>query len=206
MLRGIEARCAACGAPRTLLASKSLTLTGQPSRIGGTLASVSGAIVLIVGLSIAIFLGLLLQSIWPAAFVGWAFAIPIAALSLILGIVLLLGGRRLKQKGVLAQRDVQREAVRALAAHQRGMVTAEQVAQALSLSEEQSDALLTELAKDPNEDVSLDVDDDGRVQYLFGVPERRWRVLEEQAARPNAFGVEAEDEAEPGTVEQKARR
>lgn len=183
VLRALEARCAACGAPRPLLASKSLTLTGQPSRVGGVLASISGAFVLVVGLCLALFLGLLLQSIWPGALVGWAFGVPIAAFSVLVGLVLLLGGRRLKRRGVLARREVQRDAVRALAAHSGGTVTSEQVALALSLSEPESDAVLTELAKDPAEDVSLDVDDDGRIHYLFGVPERRWRVLEETAAQ-----------------------
>lgn len=201
----MEARCAACGAPRALLASKSLTLTGQPSRIGGVLASISGAFVLVVGLCLALFLGLLLQSIWPGALVGWAFGVPIAAFSLLLGLVLLLGGRRLKRRGVRAQREVQRDAVRALAAHSGGSVTSEQVAQALSLSETESDGVLTELAKDPAEDVSLDVDDDGRIHYLFGVPERRWRVLEETAARQDVL-VEEELGTQSDADARKLRR
>lgn len=202
VLRGLEAHCTACGGRRPPLAPQSLTLTGQPSRIGGTLATLSGALVLLVGLSLATFLGLLLQSIWPGSFVGWAFAIPIAAVTLFVGLGLLFGGRRLKRKGMDARRRVQLDAIRALANHRGGSVTALEAAKALDLPEEECDALLTQLAKDPRENVSLDVDDDGQIHYLFGIPEKRWRVLEETAREA---ALEA-DEAEPERPEWRARR
>jgi hypothetical protein len=161
--------------------------------------------VLVIGLSIATFLGLLLQSFFPDGYVGWAFAIPTAVLSLFVGLTLLFTGRRLKRQGVDARRRVQFAAVRALASHHAGSVTAEQTAQALNLSEAESDALLTELAKDPKENVSLDVDDDGQIHFLFGVAEKRWRVLEEKAAAPRNTAAE-EELAEAVPPEQRARR
>ena len=197
MLRGVEARCTACGAPRPPFASRSVNLAGQPSRVGGTLAAVSGWIVLVMGLSFSAFLGLLLQSIWPASFVGYAFALPVAVLSLFFGLGLVLGGSKLKKSGTLAQQKTRIEAIRALVAHRGGIITAADAARALNVPEDECDALLTQLAKDPSQNVSLDVDDDGQIQYLFGVPEKRWRVLEQRA---EAAGVL--DEAD----EQRAQR
>jgi hypothetical protein len=184
-----------------------LTLAGQPSRIGGLLASASGWVVLVIGLSIATFLGLLLQSFFPNGYVGWAFAIPTAVLSLFIGLTLLFTGRRLKRHGVDARRRVQFAAVRALAAHHAGSITAEQTAAALNLSEAEADVLLTELAKEPKENVSLDVDDDGQIHFLFGVAEKRWRVLEESAAARGAPAVDAEPvEDASAPPEERARR
>ena len=139
-----------------------------------------------VGLSIAIFAGLILQSIWPASFFGWAVAIPIAMLSLFAGLALLLTGRRLERRGVDVRRGVQFDALRALAAHNGGAISAERASAALNLTEAECDELLTELAKDPREDVSLEVDDDGQIIFLFGIPEKRWRVLEETAPQSAA--------------------
>jgi hypothetical protein len=208
VLRGLEARCTACGAlrPPFALASRSVTLAGQPSRIGGTVAFVSGWVVLAVGLSIAAFLGLLLFSIWPHSLVALAFSGPIAVLTLLLGLSMVLSGRRLRRSGNLAQKKARIEAIRALAAHRNGALTASQVALALNLSEPESDAALTELAKDPDEGISLEVDDDGRIQFLFGIPEKRWRVLEEAAAEADrAAGVELDAEARANASRGRAR-
>jgi hypothetical protein len=175
-----------------------VNLAGQPSRVGGAVAAISGWVILVLGLCLAAFLGLLLQSIWPASFVGYAFAVPIAVTSLFFGLGLVFGGSRLKRSGTLAQQGARIDAIRALVAHKGGIVTAAQAAASLNLPEAECDALLTQLAKDPAQNVSLDVDDDGRIQYLFGVPEKRWRVLEEQAA-------EAEGAAD-GAERERARR
>jgi hypothetical protein len=151
--------------------------------VGGLLAYVSGWIVMVLGFSVALFLGLLLQSIWPGSLVGWAFSVPIALLSLFFGGGLAFSGRRLQKSGEDARKRARIEAVRALVAHRGGTVTAADAAQALNLTEAECDVLLTDLAKDPEQNVSLEVDDDGRIRYLFGVAEQRWRVLEENAKR-----------------------
>jgi hypothetical protein len=183
VLRGIEARCTACGAARAPFVTPSVTHAGTPSRVGGLLALVSGWALLVMGFSLSAFLWLLLHAIWPQSVVAWAFALPVAMLSLFFGGGLVFGGKRLHKSGENAQKRARIEAIRALVAHRAGMVTAAEAAQALNVSEQESDALLTELAKDPDQNVSLEVDDEGRIRYLFGVAEQRWRVLEEQAAR-----------------------
>jgi hypothetical protein len=144
-------------------------------------AAFSGWAVLVFGLSMAVFAGLLLQSIWPGSLVGLAFAVPIALLSLFFGLFLVLGGKRLQTSGKKAQAAVRVEAVRALARHRGGSITARDAAKSLELSERETDAFLTDLAKDPDAHVSLDVDDEGRIHYLFdGTAEARFRVLEQQ--------------------------
>ncbi|HEY6079469.1 MAG TPA: hypothetical protein VIW29_11730, partial [Polyangiaceae bacterium] len=135
VLRGLESRCAACGAPRFLLAAPSVALAGQPSKVGGIAASIAGLSVLVLGLSLAGGLWLLLQSLWPASLLGWAFALPVAAASLLFGLLLLLGGSRLRRSGQARQQQVQLEAVRALVQHRRGPISALDAATALELPE-----------------------------------------------------------------------
>lgn len=182
VMRGLDSRCAACGAPRSLLAAPSVALAGQPSRVGGIAASIAGLTVLVLGLSLAAGLWLLLQSLWPASLIGWAFAVPVGAASLLFGLLLLLGGSRLRRSGQARQLQVQLEAVRALVEHRRGPISAFEVAGALELPEAQADDLLTRLAREKATEVTLDVDPQGHVVYDFEGEARRWRVLEEQAA------------------------
>lgn len=183
MLRGLEGQCAACGAARVPLTAPTLSLAGGPARLGGTAALFAGIAVLVIGLTAALGVLLLLLSIWPGSLVGWAFAIPLAVPSLFFGLALVLGGRKLRQHGARKRRSVELEAARAAVAHRNGLVTAAEAALALGVSEEQADSLLTELSRETDVEVNLDVDDDGRIRYAFGRPAERFRVLEEEAAK-----------------------
>ncbi len=197
VLRGLDSRCAACGAPRSLLAAPNVSFAGQPSRVGGAAATVAGTSVLVLGLSLSVGLWFLLQSIWPTHAVGWAFAVPVGAASLLFGCLLLLGGSRLRKSGTARQQEVQLEAVKAMVAHRHGPISASEVAGSLELPEAQVDALLTRLAREQSTAVTLDVDAQGRVVYDFEGEERRWRVLEEQAdADATAAEVQAEQARE----------
>jgi hypothetical protein len=190
VLRGLDSRCAACGAPRFLLAAQSVSLAGQPSRVGGVAATIFGITVLVLGLSLAVALWFLLASFLPPA-VGWAFAIPTAAASLLFGFLLLFGGSKLRKRGSERQLEVQLDAVKAMVQHRRGPISAHEVASALELPEAQVDALLTRLAREKATAVTLDVDSEGRVVYDFEGEERRWRVLEEQESESEDARVEA---------------
>jgi len=184
VLTGLESRCAACGAPRSLLAAApTVSLAGQPSRLGGAAASIAGTAVLVLGLSLSGGVWLLLQSIWPAHAVGWAFALPMAVASLFFGLLLLLGGSRLRKHGSARQQAVQLDAVKSMVAHRRAPISAYEIAGSLKLPEAQVDALLTQLAREQATAVTLDVDAEGRIVYDFEGEDRRFRVLEEQEVR-----------------------
>jgi hypothetical protein len=189
VLRGLDSRCAACGAPRFLLAAPNVSLAGQPSRVGGLMMSLIGMTVLVLGLATSAGVWFLLQSLMPTRSFGWAFAIPAGTISLLAGLGLLFSGSRLRSSGTAHRQEVQLEAVKALVQHRRGPLSAADVASALQLPEGDVDQLLTRLAREQATAVTLDVDARGQVIYDFDGEERRWRVLEEEA--------EAED-VQPG--------
>ncbi len=198
VLHGLESRCAACGAPRFLLAAPSVSLAGQPSRVGGIAAIIAGGSLSVLGLSLAAALWFLLQSFFPQSMVGWAFALPVAVASLLFGSLLMFGGRKLRQSGAARQEQVQLEAVKALVQHRKGPISALEVATALQLPEPQVDALLTRLARERATAVTVDVDPQGHIVYDFEGEERRWRVLEEEV-------VAAAEHPEPAQVERMKR-
>ena len=192
VLRGLDSRCSACGAPRFLLAAPNVSFAGQPSRVGGLLLLLAGGSVLVLGLAISVGVWFLLQSLMPTLAFGWAFAIPMLAASLLAGGFLLVFGYRLRQRGTLHRQEVQLEAVKAMVQHRRGPISAADVASRLQLPEEQVDQLLTRLAREHATAVTLDVDDRGRIVYDFEGEERRWRVLEEDAEATEAEPPAAE--------------
>lgn len=200
VLRGIEARCTVCGGLRIPFTAKALNLAGKPSRAGGVAARFVGWTAVVMGLSMATGLGLLLQTVF-GGYVGLAIGIPIAMLSLFFGLALVLGGRKLGRSGDQAERSARLQAIRALAKHQGGSVTAAGVARKLELSEAEADALLTDLAKEPSENVSLELDDDGGLHYLFGVDALAWRI--DPGARIATDGAaDAEAEREMAAIEE----
>lgn len=180
VFHGIETRCAACGAPRLPL-GPNVSLAGEPSRYGGLAAGLAGWAALVLGLSVSLGVLLLLQSIWPASFVGYAFALPLAVASLFFGLLLIFGGRHLRRSGQEKRLRVRRDAIRALVAHRDGSVTSAEAARALGIEEPEADALLTEMSRESTGTVRLEVDDDGTFRYDFRGADERFRVLEQQA-------------------------
>lgn len=117
------------------------------------------------------------QWLLPGGIVGYLFGGFFAVLGALVGSLLLKGGGKLHDAGVKKERDAKHGALYALAARQGGVVTAELAAHALATSTEEADRRLTELVKEGS-DVRLEVDDDGRLLYLFGdvLPPRRVRI------------------------------
>ena len=198
VLRGIDAFCTVCKGKRMPFAARTLNLAGTPSRIGGLAARVAGWAAIIMGLTLSSFLGLLLWTFFPGSPIVWALTVPILIITLALGLTGIIGGRKLGRHGEGREKSARIETVRALANHRGGELTAAAAAQALGIGVQQADDLLTELAKDPNGDVTLDLDDDGRIHYLFGVggralDEARWRFAD---APSQGRDLQAEAEAE----------
>jgi len=191
VLRGVEAFCTVCGARRTPFAAEILNLVGAPERVGGLVARVVGWGAMGIGLFLALALGLVVQAIAsmiaPGSWLGLAVALPIALLSLVLGLLGIIGGKKLGRTGDARLLETQRDTVHALARHQKGVVRVRDAARALGVDEAQADAVLGALAREPAENVSLDVDDEGSLMYLFGSADAiRWRIRAERAGITDA--------------------
>ena len=169
------------------LANTSVTLAGQPSKVGGTVARVFGWLVLGGGWAFAAALAALILVLGG----GWAAAViagPIAAVAAIIAYVLLRGGRELKKSGDDTENATRNQAIFALANTRNGVLKAWDVAQMLHVTPKEADDVLTKLAKEHPDHVTVDVDDDGNVLYRF--PAIHWGGLPHMA--PNAPHVRVE--------------
>ncbi len=172
--RGVVPYCTACGAFRAPLSTASVNLAGKPSRVGGTVASVAGGLILLVGGAVALGISLLFAAFHLVG-VGLALASPFAVVSLVLGIVLVWRGGLLRRAGARTEQTTHEQALLELVAH-RGTITATDAAVALGLGVAEADAKITALAKSQPERIAVDVDDDGIVRYRIA----RWSSHGEQ--------------------------
>lgn len=170
--RGMVAYCTACGRPRAPLVEESVNLSGQPSRVGGTVANVAGWLVLVGGLVTALLLGALFQAILPAGIFGWILGGIIATLSIGIGGSLVYGGKSLHKSGTETRKTTHERAIFALAQNRGGVLSANDVAAALGISALDADAFLTERAKLDPDRVRLEVDDAGAITFVF--PQHGW--------------------------------
>jgi hypothetical protein len=166
--KGVVPYCAACGALRAPLSSAPFHLAGKPSKVGGTVASVAGWLVLLVGFSAALGLGLLLWAFLPGA-VALAVALPLALITGGVGAALLRGGSSLRASGQAAEMATRDQALISMTAH-NGPMTAVDAARMLNITVAAADAMLTELAKRDPERIAVDVDDQGIVWYRIARP------------------------------------
>jgi len=163
------------------LANTSVTLAGQPSKFGGTVARVFGWLVLAGGWAFAAALAgliVILGGGWAAAVVGG----PIALVAAIVAYALLRGGRELKKSGDDTESATRNQAIFALANTRNGVLKAWDLAQMLHVTPKEADDVLTKLAKEHPDHVTVDVDDDGNILYRF--PSIHWGGLPPIA--PNA--------------------
>jgi hypothetical protein len=177
--KGVFAFCSACDQPRAPFSGKALAFAGQPSKLGGRVGRLLGIVVLVLGLLVAAVLILCLQLLWPAQNIGYAFGLPVALVSLVVGALLIIASRRLNRVGADAERQARLEAIYALAVNRGGTLTVTDAAHSLQLAAPQVDALLSDLAKTQPEYVSLELDDAGEPFYLFS----------RAGTRPHPFGA-----------------
>ncbi len=209
--RGVFAYCSGCGKPRSPFSAKALNLAGQPSKLGGTLGKVLGYAVLLVGLLVAATLMLLFHFLAPASAIGYALGVPLAIASLVVGLALLYGSSRLHRAGTDTERETRQQALYALAVNRGGMLTALDAARALGLSVADVEAVLSEWVKRDTDHISLEVDDEGQLFYLFFRPGertdtfgKRYRVESEGRVRV-IDTIEGESEAESETSRDRLR-
>lgn len=200
--RGFVPYCTACGGLRGPLTTPSVNLAGKPAQVGGTVASVAGWLILLIGLSIGIGVALLLWAIFTLG-VALAIALPFALISTAIGVALLRGGSTMRRSGADAERATREQALLAMAAHQ-GPVTAGEAARLLNVPVSVADAMLTELAKRQPERVAVDFDDQGVVRYrvarlasdaAFSEPAAHVRVDGPQGDATEVADDGADDEA-----------
>lgn len=179
-----------------------MTYAGTGSKVGGTLARVFGWMLLVGGTFFALALAAFLQALFPAGVAGYVLGLPLAALSLVLGFVLLRGGSKLRAEGDGQRRARFEHAVGGLAQARGGRVTALAAAQALDLPVDEAEAILTDLAKRRPDAYGVEVDEEGNVHYRVGpaprarvgdgpriadvVTDDRWAEAEAAAARDAA--------------------
>jgi hypothetical protein len=161
--RGVVPCCTACGALRAPLSTASVNLAGKPSKVGGTVATVVGAGVLLVGGAISLGIALVFSA-FQLVGLGLALASPVALVSFVIGIVLVWRGGLLRRAGVRTEQTTHEQALLELVAH-RGTITAADAAIALGLAIAEADAKITALAKSQPERIAIDVDDEGVVRY-----------------------------------------
>lgn len=211
--RGVRAYCTACGAPRSLIEATPVNVAGQPSKIGGGVASVAGISVLVLGLLFATALGGLISIFAPTA--GLIVGGFIAAVCLFVSAMLLWGGRELRKSGSESEQHAREQAIFAMARQRGGSITAAELARALSLPEAEADGILTNLAKRPDGRVTLEFDDNGALRYdVHEIGKQRVRVSERKRVAPEVTGpntvldaeFEEQAEEEARAAEKRARR
>ena len=194
--RGVVPYCTACGALRGPLTGPSINMAGQTSQVGGTFATRAG-LARAAGRRVRRGRDLLGARLDRPVGLGLAIAGPIALVVLVVGILLVRGGRSLSTSGLHKAQATRDQALLAMAAH-KGSVTAEEAGRALGIATADADAMLTDLAKRDPDRVAVDVDDQGVVWYRVapapGQPLPRVRV-DASGAPPAAVQPPLEDDA-----------
>jgi hypothetical protein len=189
-LEGLEAICTACHRKRSVFGGTSLDLAGKPQKVGGIAARVAGWLGLALGTFASVTVGgiVALLGQWLADYPtpGYVIGAVMWLCTVGLSLTAIVGGRKLSAAGKSAQQDKQRQAVYALARHRNGIVSAKDAAASLGLAVVEADAFLTKLARQPGENILVDIDDDGSLLYLFenGQVARetaKWQRIEQQA-------------------------
>lgn len=149
------------------LANSSVNLAGQPSKVGGTVARVFGWIVLVFGSTASLGTAAMCNAIAEGSAAPYILGIPMALITFVLSYFLLKGGKQLTQSGADTQKATRNQAVFALANTRGGMVTPHDLAQAIGVSPKEADDVLTAMAKESSDHVSIEVDDNGTIYYRF---------------------------------------
>lgn len=164
------------------LANVSVNMAGQTSKVGGTVARVFGWVVLVVGLLFALSLaGIMAIVDAPGAWIAGVNG-TIAAITALTAWAILRGGKALHKSGETEELAMKNQAIFALANTRNGILRAWDVAQALQVTPKEADDILTKLAKEHPDHVTIDVDDEGNILYRFKAVD--WAVRQARAVAP----------------------
>lgn len=164
------------------LANVSVNMAGQTSKVGGTVARVFGWVVLVVGLLFALSLaGIMAIVDAPGAWIAGVNG-TIAAITALTAWAILRGGKALHKSGETEELAMKNQAIFALVNTRNGILRAWDVAQALQVTPKEADDILTKLAKEHPDHVTIDVDDEGNILYRFKAVD--WAVRQARAVAP----------------------
>lgn len=163
--RGLNAYCTACGQPRSVLSTGSVTMAGQPAKVGGAVVRTLAYVVLATGTAFSLLAGMLFSLFSSTA--GLTAGLLFGALTLLVSMPMMFGGKKLEKSGADEQNSKRAQAVFALAANRGGVLRPADVAGSLQISLQQADDFLTNLAKTRGDEVDVDVTDHGEVVYKF---------------------------------------
>ena len=178
------------------LANTSVNMAGQPTRVSGTVTRVFGWTLLVIGSLIGCGTLAACGGLFGFATAApWIISIPILLVTFILSRLLLKGGKSLEKSGDDTQKATRLQALFALANTRGGVLTASDAAVALNVPPPRADAILTAMAKETPDHVSVDVNDDGVVLYRF--TGAQWQAMQNN---PAAWGPRV-DAAPPMRVD-----
>jgi len=167
-------------------------------------ARVFGWVALGFGGFTALVVSALFGWIFPNSPASWIAGGLAFLLTLLIALPLLLGGKKLDRDGAKKEESTRMQALFALAANRGGALRAHEAASALGVPTEDADALLTRMAKERPDDVTLDVTEQGELVFGFprlAPPGRSWNAgwgLRIEAERPS--GARVAPPAEPVRV------
>jgi hypothetical protein len=180
------------------LANTSVNLAGQPSKVGGTVARVFGWIVLVFGSMLSLGTAAMCNAIVAEGSAApYILGIPMALITFVVSFFLLKGGKQLAKSGEDTQKATRTQAVFALANTRGGIVTPNDLAMSINVTPKEADDILTKMAKESPDHVSIEVDDNGNIFYRFAAA--HWTALASNPANwerprggqmaPNAAGA-----------------
>lgn len=169
IIRGGAVVCSGCGATRGPLSGVPLNLVGSAHRVGGVITGVLAWAVLLGGIAfgglVGVVVALLAAALSLSAWVGLGIGVAVGGLASLTAILLLSASRRLRARGLEAKDSATEQAILAMAASRKGVVTTVEVAHNLQLPLRDADRLLSSMSEEGR--AQLEVNSDGLLQYTF---------------------------------------
>lgn len=169
LVRGGTVVCSGCGATRGPLSGVPLNLVGSAHRVGGVLTGVLAWAVLLGGITVGGLVGVVVALVAAAlsvsAWVGLATGVALGGMAALAALLLSNASKSLQTKGVAAKDAASEQAILAMAASRKGVLTTVEVAQNLQLPLRDADRLLSSMGERGR--AQLEVNRDGLLQYTF---------------------------------------
>jgi hypothetical protein len=187
LVRGGAVVCAGCGATRGPLSGVPLNLVGSAHRVGGVVTGVLAWAVLLGGVAVGGLVGVVVALVAAAlsasAWIGLATGVLLGGVAALAALLLMSASRRLRDHGANAKDAASEQAILAMAASRKGVLTTTEVAQNLQLPLRDADRLLSSMGESGR--AQLEVNGDGLLQYSFtGLSTRERTGVRFEAASP----------------------